>query len=152
MIARSLGNILWFMLIAVATGIGGLAGKDIAKNYLLSSHEEDVLAALRKKSAEMNSGFPQMLDSETRADTTTVGSDPLSLTYSYTLVNHDSADIHWPSFRDVMWDKTKAHYCDAMKPFIKEDVRVIYSYQGKDEVPIGTIHLSPPDCMKPEER
>lgn len=138
---------LWFILIAAVTGIAGLAGKEISKDYIRDNHKEAVIEALRKKSTEMNSGFPRMVDEETRIDTTTVDSDPPSITYHYTLINHDSTDVNWRYLSDSMFTTLKENYCRTMKPLLKEWVHAAYSYKGKDDMPIGTINLSPADCM-----
>lgn len=147
MIARRIRAVLWFILFTAVTGIAGLVGKEISKDYIRDNHRKDVLEALRKKSAEMNSGFPQILDKETRIDTTTVDSDPPSITYHYTLINHDSTDISWKDFNASMFTKTKTTYCNTMKPLLKEWVHAAYSYKGNDDILIGTINLSPVDCM-----
>ncbi len=115
--------------------------------YFLSSGDDSVNKTLVKISKEMNATMPNMMDAETRLDSTSV--DNTTLNYHYTLVNFpkDSVEIDFEMVKSEMMQKAQDNLDTnpVMKEYRENDISLHYIFKdtNKSEVFDYTVKHQP---------
>jgi hypothetical protein len=89
-----------------------------------------------------------MIDSETRLDRASIGSDG-RFTYHHTLINHISTEIDATQLREALSPNIKAFVCseDNMIKAMEYGVIYAYSYSGADGRKITELAIQKSDCL-----
>jgi hypothetical protein len=134
------------------------------KNLLLSSialimvagcqstsvqNEETSIADVLKASVNaINKTTPQMVDSETRLDSSYALEN--KLVYKYTMINHSVDDLDTEKFQEIIIKQVTGFVCTSpdMKYFVDNAVDVAYSYFDKDSKYITEANVKTAECSK----
>jgi hypothetical protein len=134
------------------------------KNLLLSSialimvagcqstsvqNEEASIADVLKASVNaINKTTPQMVDSETRLDSSYALEN--KLVYKYTMINHSVDDLDTEKFQEIIIKQVTGFVCTSpdMKYFVDNAVDVAYSYFDKDSKYITEANVKTAECSK----
>jgi hypothetical protein len=102
---------------------------------------------LDETAGDMNRTLPKLIDPETRLDRVTAGPGK-RLTYSYTLVNRESAKIDVEAFNAGMQPVLRTSVCGrpGMQALVKNGVTLVYSYRGSDGKFVSMIEVIPQHC------
>ena len=105
----------------------------------------NVQTALIQISSEMNKKMPIVVDKETRLDSTAPGPNQ-TLTYRYTLVNFDGAEVKKEEVATIR-ARALAGYrtSPAMKSLREMGVTLRYEYKNKNGASAGEFSIGPKD-------
>jgi len=117
-------------------------------NVFIPSHLTDSTAERLFKDgvAQMNKVCPKMLDSETRADSITVGGEK-TIVYWFTLPCRLQAELNIPMMKQFLTAQiiNDIKTSDAMRPLRDNNVTFLYRYFDKTHVEILDIEATPND-------
>lgn len=101
----------------------------------------------RDYSDKVNRGLPRMVDGETRLDTTSAGPGRL-LTYFYTLVNVQVANVNVEEFKEKMSAQMLSRYCNdgRMKNVLANNITITHVYKDSAGQEIATLALTREAC------
>ena len=121
----------------------------IASLHLLTGappNKESIEFELQKASKDINSKLPQVIDSETRLDSTSAQSK--SLLYNITLTNLEASDISEKELRGAMEENLAGNICSdkKMRIFIQNAVTISFAYHDKKGKQIAVISVDPSKC------
>ena len=144
---KTLGFIGMLIVIAIASGIGKEVGRSSVEKYAADRNEGTLEEALRQASNQINGTLPMVIDKETRLESTMSGPGK-KWTYLYTLISVNSSDVSQQQLQNALGTNIKNGVCTntSMAPFVKNGVKVVYRYRGKDGGIIGDVVVNPQDC------
>ena len=144
---KVLGVIGVLILAAIASGIGKEVGRSAVKKYASDRNDGAVEEALRQAAGQINRGLPMMVDQYTRMDSTVPGPGK-KLTYLYTLVSVNSADVSQQQLQDALGTSVRNGVCTNrdMQFLVNSGVQFVYLYRGGDGGVIGDVVVNPQDC------
>lgn len=109
-----------------------------ATQYILSDKTEKGNSLLIRASKELNAQLPEMLDSDTRLDSTSVENETLK--YHYTLVNFpkDNIEVDFDAVKSKMIKKTQDNLDTnpEMKEYRDNNFSLHYIYVDKNKNPV----------------
>jgi len=135
-------NVVGFI---VAIVVAGIVGK-VFKTSTPGGSNAKIDRLLMKASNTLNKNLPIMVDRETRLDST-IGLNR-TFQFNYTLVNISADQITAEKIEKHLRRKIVRKFCSSkkMKPFIKHNVSLSYTYFGKHGTEITTIEVTPSEC------
>lgn len=113
---------------------------------VLGATMEGQLAGVMQK---INATLPQMVDEQTRLDTTASGPGA-SFTYFYTLVNYASTQGNRQKIQEAIASLIKQRACaSAKKNLLRSGVTMHYVYRTNDSMELTRFSIAPEDCVSP---
>lgn len=111
-----------------------------------STSEPTVYEQLQYTANTLNASMPQMIDEETRLDSTYA--EPTGFGYKYTMINYSAADLDLDKFTQVMVDQITPTVCTNpdMEYFREHNLLVTYNYVGKDNEFVSKIVVDTSKC------
>lgn len=155
-ILSALGLIAVLIAIAVGGGIGKIVGRSVGEATFGTSKptqqqiDEALIKGFRQASEQSNRNSPQMVDKDTRLDTTTVGPGA-RLTYFYTLINYTSRDITASWLDQNLKSTLKNRVCTNVdvKLSLQYGATYVYVYRGNDGAEISRFTFNRHRCNLP---
>lgn len=125
-----------------------LVKKILEKNvqYVKKTNLDDIDKKLNEVSNEANKGLPQLVDADTRIDSTQAINKHFIT--SATLVNYKSEEIDPNKLEKIVLESLTDKVCtrDNYKLFRKHNIITQYDYYGKNGKKILTVKINPKDC------
>ncbi len=141
-----LGVIIIIIVIGFSEQIGKKFGKSVAINNYEGEKESELHEMLLKKSKELNSQLPMMIDEETRADITIV--QGATMYYKYTMINVDADKINSAKFENEIKSNLIKNICSTEDTVttLKAGVQYSFIYHDKNGNPIAIITIPYDKC------
>jgi hypothetical protein len=106
------GIVIVLIVAAIAGGIGKEVGRSSVRKFTTDRNDGVVEEALRQASNQINRGSPMMVDRDTRMDSSVPGPGK-KLTYLYTLVSLNSADVSEQQLQDAIGANVRNGVCTS---------------------------------------
>jgi hypothetical protein len=113
---------------------------------LLTGCKPDFQEQLDQTIYNLNAECPQQVDSETTL-TGITGGQPLTVTYHYSLVHLERANVDTVLFKKAMWPGLLAYIkvSEGLKTMRENGVTFVYDYRDKANHPICKLLIGPVD-------
>ncbi len=120
---------------------GRLVGEDGGEGQFQAAGEESLQSLLQRTEAELSGHYPMMVDSATRLDAVTAGSDRLVL--HYTLLNAVAADLDLEATRAALTPmvQQQAREMSFLKQLLDRGATLSFDYNDKDGASIAVIDV-----------
>ncbi len=114
----------------------------------VQNEETSIADVLKASVTAINKTTPQMVDSETRLDSSYALEN--KLVYKYTMINHSVDDLDTEKFQEIIIKQVTGFVCTSpdMKYFVDNAVDVAYSYFDKDSKYITEANVKTAECSK----
>jgi uncharacterized lipoprotein YajG len=114
----------------------------------VQNEETSIPDVLKASVNAINKTTPQMVDSETRLDSSYALEN--KLVYKYTMINHSVDDLDTEKFQEIIIKQVTGFVCTSpdMKYFVDNAVDVAYSYFDKDSKYITEANVKTAECSK----
>ena len=149
---KKLLAVVGFIVVLIASAIGGLIGKEVGKSAFSSKpseyeREAKLIEGFRTAAKQVNATLPTMIDEETRMDNVTVGPEA-RITYHYSFPNYSAGEIDSSWLLTNLRPDLKNNVCanSDMKPSLEYGGTYTYSYSGNDGILIVSFNLNGTDC------
>ncbi|KAA8597436.1 hypothetical protein AB4077_20240 [Vibrio cyclitrophicus] len=112
-------------------------------------NEETTIADVLKASVNaINKIAPQMVDSETRIDSSYAVEN--KLVYKYTLINYSVDDFDTEKVQEIITKQVTGFVCTSpgMEYFVDNAIDISYHYYDKDSKYITEANVKTADCSK----
>jgi hypothetical protein len=132
-------------LLLSSIALAMLAG---CQSTVVQNEEPSIKEVLKASVAEVNKTAPQMVDSDTRLDSSYALEN--KLVYKYTMINHSVEDLDTEKFQEIIMKQVTGFVCTSpdMKYFVDNAVDVGYSYFDKDSKYIAEATVKTAECSK----
>ncbi len=114
----------------------------------VQNEETSIADVLKASVTAINKTTPQMVDSETRLDSSYALEN--KLVYKYTMINYSVDDLDTEKFQEIIIKQVTGFVCTSpdMKYFVDNAVDVAYSYFDKDSKYITEANVKTAECSK----